>query len=173
MHQNSVLNLEKMPQKCMECFRPLLEHLAWIDHQFLSGIRDSMKAGSLWGMMRGVEGSKAQIGKYESYEFCKRNLTNRNDKYLFSHTKKILHSSTMNSKEVKKTYRLNYPDIVNAELAYIHMKKTCTNSSLNCEEYSCFKLLYSDLRIVPAKMAYYSAEIRTKHLKPHIMTGSR
>ena len=49
-----VLNLEKMPQKRMECFRLLLEHLAWIEHQFLSGIRDSRKAGNLWGMMRGV-----------------------------------------------------------------------------------------------------------------------
>ena len=44
--------LGKMPQKSMECFR--LEHLAWIKHQFLRGIRDSRKAGSLWGMMRGV-----------------------------------------------------------------------------------------------------------------------
>ena len=49
-----VLNLEKMPQKRMECFRLLFDHLAWIEHEFLSGIRDSRKAGSLWGMMRGV-----------------------------------------------------------------------------------------------------------------------
>ena len=48
--------LGKMPQKRMECFRLLLGHLAWIEHQFLSGIRDSRKAGSLWGMMRGVGG---------------------------------------------------------------------------------------------------------------------
>ena len=54
-----VWNLEKMPQKRMECFRLLLEHLAWNEHQFLSGIRDSRKAGSLWGIMRGVGG----IGK--------------------------------------------------------------------------------------------------------------
>ena len=39
----------------MEWFTLLLEHLAWIEHQFLSGIRDSRKAGSLWGMMRGKE----------------------------------------------------------------------------------------------------------------------
>ena len=45
-----------MPQKRMECFRLLFEHLAWIEHQFLSGIRDSRKAGSLWGMMRGMGG---------------------------------------------------------------------------------------------------------------------
>ena len=36
-----------MPQKCMECFRLLLEHLAWIEHEFLSGVRDSRKAWSL------------------------------------------------------------------------------------------------------------------------------
>ena len=40
----------------MECFKLLFAHLAWIEHQFLSGIRDSRKAGSLWGMMRGVGG---------------------------------------------------------------------------------------------------------------------
>ena len=45
-----------MPQKRLECFRLLLKHLAWIEHQFLSGIRDSRKTGSLWGMMRGVAG---------------------------------------------------------------------------------------------------------------------
>ena len=36
----------------MECFRLLFNHLAWIEYQFLSSIRDSRKAGSLWGMMR-------------------------------------------------------------------------------------------------------------------------
>ena len=46
----------------MECFRLLLEHLAWIKHQFLRGIRDSRKPGSLWGlMMRGVEGVRKSI----------------------------------------------------------------------------------------------------------------
>ena len=45
----------------MECFRLLLEHLAWIEPQFLSGIRDSRKAGSLWGIMRGVGGVRKSI----------------------------------------------------------------------------------------------------------------
>ena len=53
--------LGKMPQKCMECFRLLLDHLAWVEHQFMSGIRDSSKAGSLWAMMRGVGGVKKSI----------------------------------------------------------------------------------------------------------------
>ena len=50
-----------MPQKRMECFRLLFDHLAWIEHQFLSGIRDSRKAGSLWGMMRDVGGVRKSI----------------------------------------------------------------------------------------------------------------
>ena len=50
-----------MSQKRMECFRLLLEHLAWIEHQFLSSIRDSRKAGSLWGIMRGVGGVRKSI----------------------------------------------------------------------------------------------------------------
>ena len=45
----------------MECFRLLFDHLAWIEYQFLSGIRDSRTAGSLWGMMRGVGGVMKSI----------------------------------------------------------------------------------------------------------------
>ena len=50
-----------MVQKLMECFRLLLEHLIWIEHQFFSGIRDSTKAGSLWGMMRGLGGVRKSV----------------------------------------------------------------------------------------------------------------
>ena len=45
-----------MPWKRMECFRLLFDDLAWIELQFLSGIGDSKKAGSVWGMMKGVGG---------------------------------------------------------------------------------------------------------------------
>ena len=50
-----------MPQKRMEYFRLLFDHLAWIEHQFLSAIRDSRKAVSLRGMIRGVGGVKKWI----------------------------------------------------------------------------------------------------------------
>ena len=53
--------LGKMPEKRMECFPLLFDHLTWIEHQFLSGISDSRKAGSLWGMMRGVGGVMMSI----------------------------------------------------------------------------------------------------------------
>ena len=50
-------------KKChsMECFRLLFDNLAWIEHQFLSFIRDLKKAGSLWWMMRGVGGVRKSI----------------------------------------------------------------------------------------------------------------
>ena len=57
--------LGKMPQKRMECFRLLFDHLVWIEHQFLSGIRDSRKAGSLSGMMRGVREVRKSL--YQSW----------------------------------------------------------------------------------------------------------
>ena len=50
-----------MPQKHMECLRLVLEHLAWIEHQFFSGMRDLRKGGSLWGMMRVVGGVRKSI----------------------------------------------------------------------------------------------------------------
>ena len=53
--------LGKMPHKRMECLRLLFDHLAWIEHWFLSGIRDSRKAGSLWRMMIGVGGVRKSI----------------------------------------------------------------------------------------------------------------
>ena len=53
--------LGKIPQKRMECMRMLFNHLEWTEHQFLSGIRDSRKAGSLWGIMRGVGGVRKSI----------------------------------------------------------------------------------------------------------------
>ena len=53
--------LGKIPQKRMECFRVLFDYLARIKHQFLSGIRDSRKSGSLWGMMRSVGEARKSI----------------------------------------------------------------------------------------------------------------
>ena len=53
----------KKPQERMECFRQFLDHLAWIKHRFMSVIRDSRKAGNLWGMMRGVGEVRKSIHK--------------------------------------------------------------------------------------------------------------
>ena len=53
--------LGKMPEKHIGCFRLLFDHFAWIGHQFLTGIRHSRKARSLWDIMRGVGGVRKSI----------------------------------------------------------------------------------------------------------------
>ena len=45
-----------------------MEQFVWIEHQFLSGIRDSRKEGSLWGMMWCVEGIRKSI--HQSWLAC-------------------------------------------------------------------------------------------------------
>ena len=45
----------------MVCFRLLFDYLAWIEPQLLNGIRDTRKAGSPWGMMRGVGGVRKSL----------------------------------------------------------------------------------------------------------------
>ena len=46
----------KLGKNATKTYGMLQIAFGWIGHQFLSGIRDSRKAGSLWGMMRGVGG---------------------------------------------------------------------------------------------------------------------
>ena len=55
-----------MPQKRIKCFRLLFDHLAWMEHEFLSGIRDSRKPGRLWEMMISVGGVRKSTGNSDS-----------------------------------------------------------------------------------------------------------
>ena len=51
----------KLGKNATETYGMLQATFAWIEHQFLSGIRDSRKAGSLRRMMRGVGGVKKSV----------------------------------------------------------------------------------------------------------------
>ena len=51
----------KLAKNATETYEMLFDHLAWIEHRFLSGIRDSRKAGNLWGIVRGVGGVRKSI----------------------------------------------------------------------------------------------------------------
>ena len=46
----------KIGKNVTETVEVLFNHLALIEHQFLSWVRDPRKPGSLWGMMRGGRG---------------------------------------------------------------------------------------------------------------------
>ena len=75
----------------MECFRLIFDHLVWIEHQFLSSIRDSRKAGSLWGMMRGVGGVRKSIQEFRKRFPRKRPALFKSD---LQHSTKTMHQST-------------------------------------------------------------------------------
>ena len=51
----------KLGKKCYKNVWNASDGFSWIEHQFLSGIRDSRKSGSLWGMMRGEGGVRKSI----------------------------------------------------------------------------------------------------------------
>ena len=51
----------KLGINATETYEMLQTAFRWIEHQFLRGIRDSRKTGSLWGMMRGVVGVRKSI----------------------------------------------------------------------------------------------------------------
>ena len=56
-----IFKLGKNAAETYGMLQTALDYLAWIEHQFLSGIRDSRKAESLWEMMRGVGGVMTSI----------------------------------------------------------------------------------------------------------------
>ena len=53
----------KLGKNATETYGMLLKDLAWIELGFLRGIRDSRKAGNLWGIMRGEGGVRKSIHK--------------------------------------------------------------------------------------------------------------
>ena len=53
--------LGKISTQMYGMLQTVLDHLAWIEHQFLSCIRDSRKAGSLSAMMRSVREVRRSI----------------------------------------------------------------------------------------------------------------
>ncbi len=60
-----------MPQKRMECFRLLLEHLARIENQFLSGIRESVRDDERCGRSKDVRKPKLIGQRVRSGLLCR------------------------------------------------------------------------------------------------------
>ena len=61
LEEHSIVNLGKNATETYGMLQTFFDHLAWIEHQFMSGIKDSRKAESLWGLRRGVGGVRKSI----------------------------------------------------------------------------------------------------------------
>ena len=100
------------------CFRLLFDHLAWIEHQFLSGIRDSRKAGSLWGMMRGVAGVRKST--YQK---------------LIGQSVRVLGYYTEVLREFRKRFRQKRPALFKSGQWHFHQDNAPVHNSIFVTDY--------------------------------------
>ena len=137
----------------MECFRLLFDHLAWIEHQFLSGIRDSRKSGSLWGMMRGVGGVRKSIHQswlakglsllcwgfkgVQEKGFCrKRPALFKSGQWHFQQDNRPVHNSilitdNLSKMGIKTVPQPPYsPDIAHYDFCLFHKFRGCRNETI-------------------------------------------
>ena len=103
-----------IPQKCMDCFRLLLEHLAWIEHQFLSGIRDS----------------RASV---RDDERCGRNKEVRTPE-LIGQIKNFMDKDLRVSIEISAQFDVSVGTVHTIIRSELKMRKNCTKFSQGCSE---------------------------------------
>ena len=143
----------------MECFRMLLYHLAWIEHQFLSGIRDSGKAGCLWGMMRGVGGVRKSehqselIGQIKNFMDKDRRVSIETIRAQFEVSPGTVHTIIREELEMRKICAKFVPrvlredqkekrchdsremvDLIKSDPAVLDALETCDESWIYCYE---------------------------------------
>ena len=102
-----------------ETYGMLFDHLAWSEHQFLSGIRDSRMAGSLWEMMRGVGG----VRKSEHQSWVPTGQTVNKEYYV-----EVL-------REFRKRFRQKRPALLKSGQWHFHQDNTLVNNSILVTDY--------------------------------------
>ena len=96
----------------------------------------------------------AQIGKNVNNKFSLHNSSNRNGKHQTNFTREN-RLTCLNSRFQKKKGKLRtytYANKTKAQIDYIFINKKWNNSTLNCKAYSSFEGVFSDDRIVTAKI---------------------
>ena len=96
----------------------------------------------------------AQIWKNGSHKYNLHNLSNRNGQHLtdFTIENRLTCLNTNFQKKEGKLWTYTYTNNTKAQIDYIFINKKWKNSTMNCEAYSSFIGVSSDLRIVMAKI---------------------
>ena len=94
----------------------------------------------------------AQIGK--NHKFSIHNLSNRSGEYLtdFTLENRLLCLNTKFQKREGKPWTKTFANNTKAQIDYAFINEKWNNSPLNCEAYSSFEGVFSDHRIVTAKI---------------------
>ena len=96
----------------------------------------------------------AQIGKNISLKFSLHNSSNRNGEHPtdFMLKNRLICLNTKFQKKKSKLWTYTYTNNTKAQIDYIFINKKWNNSVLNCEAYSSFEGVFSDHRIIMAKI---------------------
>ena len=95
----------------------------------------------------------AQIGKNGNHKYSLQNSSNRNGQHLtdFMIENRLTCFNTNFQKKEGKLWTYTYANNTKAQIDYVFIKKW-ENSAVNCEAYSSFEGVYTDHRIVTAKI---------------------
>ena len=112
----------------------------------------------------------AKVGNSDEYKFSFHETSNRNGKMLTEYLKenKLTCLNTRFQKKNGKRWTHTYPTGAKAQLDYILINNKWINSCQNCEPYNTFDSVYSDHRIVVAKIC-----LSLRSNKPKSNSGPR
>ena len=96
----------------------------------------------------------AQIGKNGNNKYSLHNTSNRNGQHLtdFMIENRLTCLNTNYQKREGKRWTYTYANNSKAQIDYVLINKKWKNSAMNCEPYSSFEGVFSDHRIVTAKI---------------------
>ena len=144
-----------MPQKRMECCRRLFDHLAWIEHEFLSGIRDSRKVVRVrdderWGRSKEFR-TPELIGQVKNFIYKDRRVSIETVRVLFDVSVGTVHTVIREELKMRKIYVNFVPrvlredqkerrchdsremvELINLDPAVLNALVTCCESWINC-----------------------------------------
>ena len=89
----------------------------------------------------------AQIGKNGKNKYSLHNMSNRNGQHLtdFMIENRLTCLNTNYQKRERKLWTYTYANNIKAQIDYVFMNKKWKNSAMNCETYSSFEGVSSDL----------------------------
>ena len=105
----------------------------------------------------------ALIGKNGNHKYSLHNSSNRNGQHLteFTIENRLTCLNTNFQKREGKLWTYTYAKNIKAQIDYVFINKKWKNSAINCEEYSSFEGVSSDLRIVTAIVTEHTKKRHT------------
>ena len=115
----------------------------------------------------------AQIGKNGNNKYSLHNTSNRNGQHLtdFMIENRLACLNTNYQKREGELWTYTYANNTKAQIDYVLINKKWKNSALNSEAYSSFEGVFTDHRIVTAKIRLSLQKTPNEQRPPNTMSG--